>query len=260
MQKISIMSGISDIGQPASSARQAQFKEERYFLEGPRSRIREFIFLLKIIMEFIRGFRVFHFTPPCIAVFGSARVQPSSKFYEDARKMGAGIAGLGFAVMTGGGPGIMEAASRGAREIDGTAVGCNIRLPKEQKPNPWLNTHFNCRFFFVRKVLMFKYSYGFVIMPGGIGTLDEFFEALTLIQTKKILDFPVVLMGQEYWEPVSEMLTTMLSEKMIDAEDLKLILVTDDTNEALAHLQKFALLKYNTKRKRIYRKFLVLGE
>lgn len=258
--KYPLMSGISENGQHALSTREAQFKEERYFLEGPRSRIREFIFLLKIIMEFIRGFRVFHFTPPCIAVFGSARVQPATKFYEDARKMGAGIAGLGLAVMTGGGPGIMEAASRGARENDGIAVGCNIRLPKEQQPNRWLNTHFNCRFFFVRKVLMFKYSYGFVIMPGGIGTLDEFFEALTLIQTKKILDFPVVLMGQEYWGPVSEMLTTMLGERMIDKEDLNLILVTDDIEEALDHLRKFALLKYNTKRRRIYRKFFVLGE
>ncbi len=254
------MSGTISQQHPGTSAREAQFKEERYFLEGPRSRIREFIFLLKIAWEFIRGFRVFHFVPPCIAVFGSARVQPLSPHYEDARKMGSGIASLGFAVMTGGGPGIMEGASRGARENGGTAVGCNIRLPKEQRPNPWLNVHFNCRFFFVRKVLMFKYSYGFVIMPGGIGTLDEFFEALTLIQTRKILDFPVVLMGKSYWEPVSHMLVNMLAEKMIDPEDLRLILVTDSTEEALAHLEKFSVLKYNAKRKKIYRKFIVLGE
>lgn len=235
-------------------------KEETYFLEGPRSRVREFFFLLKILVEFIMGFRVFHFVPPCIAVFGSARVLPASKYYEEARKIGAGIAWLGFTVMTGGGPGIMEAASRGARENNGMAVGCNIRLPKEQQPNRWLNKHFNCRFFFVRKVLMFKYSYGFVIMPGGIGTLDEFFEALTLIQTKKILDFPVVLMGKDYWNPVSEMLTIMLSEKMVDAGDLDLIMITDDTEEALGHLKKFARQKYNAKRKKIFRKFLVLGE
>lgn len=254
------MSGTLNNASAGLSAREAQFKEERYFLEGPRSRMREFVFLLKIIWEFIRGFRVFHFVPPCIAVFGSARVQPDSPFYEDARKIGAGIAGLGFTVMTGGGPGIMEAASRGAHENGGKAVGCNIRLPKEQQPNPWLDTYFTSRFFFVRKVLMFKYSYGFVIMPGGIGTLDEFFEALTLIQTKKILDFPVVLIGSTYWEPVSEMLTTMLSERMIDMGDLNLILITDDTEEALAHLQKFAMLKYNTKRRKIYRKFVVLGE
>lgn len=254
------MSGLLNNDSVNPSAREAQFKEERYFLEGPRSRIREFVFLLKIIWEFIKGFRVFHFVPPCIAVFGSARVLPASPFYEDARKMGAGIAGLGFAVMTGGGPGIMEAASRGARENGGKAVGCNIRLPKEQQPNPWLDTYFISRFFFVRKVLMFKYSYGFIIMSGGIGTLDEFFEALTLIQTKKILDFPVVLMGRSYWAPVSEMLTTMLREKMIDTGDLSLILITDDTEEALAHLQKFAVLKYNIKRKKIYRKFIALGE
>ncbi|MFD2886241.1 LOG family protein [Chitinophaga cymbidii] len=245
---------------PPTPREEAPLREEKYFLEGPRSRVREFFFLLKVMGEFIRGFRVFHFAPPCIAVFGSARVRPGSKFYESAREMGRGIANLGFAVMTGGGPGIMEAASRGAFEGGGKAVGCNIRLPREQQPNPWMDTYFNCRFFFVRKVLMFKYSYGFVIMPGGIGTLDEFYEAFTLIQTQKIPDFPIVLMGKTYWEPVSDMLTVMLSEHMISPEDLQYILITDDTGEALKHLEKFAALKYRAKRKKIYRKFIFLGE
>ncbi len=174
--------------------------------------------------------------------------------------MGAGIAQLGFAVMTGGGPGIMEAASRGAREAGGIALGCNIRLPMEQRPNAFLNKYFTSRFFFVRKVLMFKYSYGYVIMPGGIGTLDELFEALTLIQTKKVLDFPVVLFGSRYWEPINSMLDRMLEEKMIAETDLKLFLITDDIEEALAHLRQTALLKYHAKRTKIFKKFIFLGE
>jgi uncharacterized protein (TIGR00730 family) len=176
--------------------------EEKYFLEGPRSRAREFFFSIRVLWEFIRGFRVLHFVGPCIAVFGSARVKPGTKYYDQAREMGAGICGSGFTVMTGGGPGIMEAANRGARESGGRSVGCNIKLPKEQAPNVYLDRYFSSRYFFIRKVLMFKYSYGFVIMPGGIGTMDEFFEALTLIQTHKIHDFPVVLMNKSYWEPV----------------------------------------------------------
>lgn len=234
--------------------------EEKYFLEGPRSRTREFVFSIKVLLEFIRGFRVFHFVGPCIAVFGSARVLPGSPYYESARKMGAGIAKLGFTVMTGGGPGIMEAANRGARESGGRSVGCNILLPKEQKPNPWLDTSFTCRNFFVRKVLMFKYSYGFVIMPGGIGTLDEFFEALTLIQTRKILNFPVVLMNKNFWQPVMPVFHKMLEEYMIEPEDLKYILFTDSHEEALQHINKFAIDKYRIKREKVFKKFLLLGE
>lgn len=245
---------------PTPSKKEAALKEERYFLEGPRSRLRELFFLLKIVWEFIRGFRVFHFVSPCIAVFGSARVKEDTNHYEAAREMGAGIAKLGFAVMTGGGPGIMEAASRGAREAGGEAIGCNILLPHEQRPNAWLNKHFNSRYFFVRKVLMFKYSYGFVIMPGGIGTLDEFFEALTLIQTQKILDFPIVLMGRAYWTPISQMLAVMMQESMISPQDLNYILITDDPSEACVHLEKLALQKYKAKREKIFRKFIFLGE
>ncbi|GAA0550586.1 LOG family protein [Chitinophaga japonensis] len=234
--------------------------EEQYFLEGPRSRARELYFSLRVLWEFIRGFRVFHFPGPCIAVFGSARVKPGSPYYETAREMGAGIAQLGFTVMTGGGPGIMEAANRGAMESGGGSVGCNIRLPKEQAPNPYLDLYFTCRYFFVRKVLMFKYAYGFVIMPGGIGTMDEFFEALTLIQTHKILNFPVVLMDKSYWEPVMPLFHKMLNEYMVDPGDLKYMLFTDSTEEALAHIRQFAVEKYRTKRRHIFRKLLLLGE
>lgn len=234
--------------------------EEKYFLEGPRSRMRELFFSLRVLWEFIRGFRVLHFVGPCIAVFGSARVKPGSEYYEQAKKMGTGIAHLGFTVMTGGGPGIMEAANQGAMEAGGRSVGCNIILPKEQAPNAYLHRYFKSRYFFIRKVLMFKYSYGFVIMPGGIGTMDEFFEALTLIQTRKIQDFPVVLMNKGYWEPVMPLFHKMLDEYMIDPGDLRYMLFTDSTEEALEHISKFAVEKYRANRKIIFKKYLLLGE
>ena len=162
--------------------------------------------------------------------------------------------------MTGGGPGIMEAASMGAREAGGKTVGCNIILPREQQPNKWLNIQFNCRYFFIRKVLMFKYSYGFVIMPGGIGTMDELFEALTLIQTGKIINFPIVLMNKPYWEPVTILLHKMIDEEMIGPEDLRYILITDSVEEAISHLKEFAVKQYRHKRKIVFKKFRLLGE
>lgn len=234
--------------------------EEKYFLEGPRSRLREFSFVLKIFREFIRGFRMLHFVGPCVSVFGSARTKPGTPYYDAAYKMGAGIARLGFTVMTGGGPGIMEAANKGAYEAKGYSVGCNILLPKEQHPNPYMQKYLNCHYFFVRKVLMFKYSYAFVIMPGGIGTMDEFFEALTLIQTRTILDFPVILMGKSYWEPLMPLFHKMLEERMIDSRDLKYMLFTDSHEEALEHIEKYAVEKYRSKRNILYKKFLLLGE
>ncbi|SHN28659.1 TIGR00730 family Rossman fold protein [Chitinophaga sp. CF418] len=234
--------------------------EENYFLEGPRSRLREFIFVLKIFFEFIRGFRVLHFVGPCVSVFGSARTKPGTPYYDAAYKMGTGIADLGFTVMTGGGPGIMEAANKGAYDAKGYSVGCNILLPKEQKPNPYMQKYFSCHYFFVRKVLMFKYSYAFVIMPGGIGTMDEFFEALTLIQTRKILDFPVILMGKSYWDPLMPLFHKMLEERMIDSKDLKYMLFTDSEEEALQHIATYAVEKYRSKRNILFKKFLLLAE
>lgn len=212
------------------------------------------------MLEFIRGFRALHFIGPSVAVFGSARVAADSPHYDLARKMGAGLALLGFAVITGGGPGVMEAANRGAKEKNGLSIGCNILLPKEQSPNPYLDKWFICRYFFVRKVLMFKYSNAFVIMPGGIGTLDEFFEALTLIQTHKILDFPIVMMGMSYWEPLMPLFHAMLEARAIAAEDLKYVLFTDSLDEALSHIQTVAFQKYSERRKMIFRRFPILGE
>ncbi|MDJ1466225.1 LOG family protein [Xanthocytophaga flava] len=235
-------------------------KEEKIFLEGPRSRWEELVFSFKVLLEFIRGFRVLHFVGPCVAVFGSARVAEGSPYYALARRMGAEVSKLGFTIMTGGGPGIMQAANRGAKDAGGFSIGCNIILPKEQQPNPYLDRWFECRYFFVRKVLMFKYSQAFVIMPGGIGTMDEFFEALTLIQTRKILDFPVIVMGKDYWQPVQQMMETMLKSHMIDSTDLNLMLFTDSVEEAVAHIQKHALEKYQTKRRMTFKRFRILGE
>lgn len=247
-------------GQPPAVPQELPGHEEKYFLEGPRSRSKEFFFCLKILFEFIRGFRVLHFAGPCIAVFGSARANPGSEYYELGRKTGAGISKLGFTVMTGGGPGIMEAANRGAKEAGGKSVGCNISLPREQAANKYLDHHFNCKYFFVRKVLMFKYSYGFVILPGGIGTLDEFFEALVLVQTHKILNFPLVLMNRSYWEPLMPMFHKMINSHMISPDDLQYILVTDSIDEAMQHLQKYAVAQYHAKRTQEFRRLVLLRE
>lgn len=216
--------------------------------------------VLRIMGEFVWGFDNLADVRNGVSIFGSARTKPADPHYAAAVETARLLAEAGIPVITGGGPGIMEAASRGAMEAGGTALGCNIRLPMEQKPNPFLQKYFTSRFFFVRKVLMFKYSYGYVIMPGGIGTLDELFEALTLIQTKKILDFPVVLFGSHYWEPVQSMLDRMLEEGMIAPGDLELFLITDDIPQALDHLRQTALLKYRAKRTKIFKKFVFLGE
>jgi uncharacterized protein (TIGR00730 family) len=161
--------------------------------------------------------------------------------------------------MTGGGPGLMEAANRGAREAGGRSVGCNIQLPKEQAPNRYLDRWVTCRHFFVRKVLLFKYSYAFVALPGGIGTLDELFEALTLIQTGKIESFPVVLIGTDYWRPVHDLLRHLALHGAIDRADLDLLLITDSVAEALHHIERYAVRQFGLTRRRL-RPAVLLGE
>ncbi len=215
--------------------------EERSFLEGPRSRLEEFGRVLRIGAEFIRGFRALHFIGPCVTVFGSARFTEEHRYYAMAREVGRELARTGFTVMTGGGPGIMEAANRGAREGGGPSVGCNIELPHEQHPNPWLDRFVEFRYFFVRKVMLVKYSYGFVVLPGGFGTMDELFETATLMQTGKIEDFPLVLMGRDFWEPMLAFLRdTMVAEGTIAAEDYHSIFVTDSPEEAVARIREAA--------------------
>jgi len=218
-------------------------------LIGPRSRIAELRSALHVLGEFIRGFRALHFVGPCVCIFGSARFQEDHPYYAIAREMGRRVALLGFTVMTGGGPGIMEAANRGARDAGGPSVGCNIELPMEQKPNPYLDRWVTFRHFYVRKVMMVKYSYAFVVMPGGLGTLDELFEALTLIQTKKVLSFPVVVMERAFWNPMTEMLDRMVLEKTIAPEDLHLFLLTDSVEAAIAHVEKHAIEQFGLRPK-----------
>jgi uncharacterized protein (TIGR00730 family) len=235
--------------------------EELRFLAGPRRRLEELGRATRIFLEFIRGFRALHFVGPCVTVFGSARFKEDHKYYALARDMGARIAGLGFTVMTGGGPGIMEAANRGAHEVGGASIGCNILLPMEQKPNPYLDRFVEFRYFFVRKVMLVKYSYAFVVMPGGFGTLDELFEALTLIQTQKIQDFPVVLMGVDYWTPMLDFIRhRLVPEGTISPDDLRLLMVTDSPDEAIAHIATCAVPAAKEVESRKGQPSAVLGE
>ncbi|KAB2661734.1 MAG: TIGR00730 family Rossman fold protein [Verrucomicrobia bacterium] len=208
-----------------------------HLLEGPHSRRSEFMTLMRVVLDYLQAFRVLHFVGPCVTIFGSARTHESDPHYRMAREMGAGIARLGFTVMTGGGPGIMEAANRGAREAGGRSVGCNIRLPMEQKPNAYLDRWVTLRYFSVRKTLLMKYSYAFVVCPGGFGTLDEFFDALTLIQTGSVRNFPIVLMGTEYWRELVQLLDKLALQGSVDPHDLKLVYVTDSVDDAIEHIR-----------------------
>lgn len=234
-------------------------EKERLFLEGPRSRLAELWNIARIAWEFIRVFRVLHFVGPCVTVFGSARFSEGHEYYELTRKIGASIANAGFTVMTGGGPGLMEAANRGAKDVGGNSVACSIQLSFEQDSNLYLDKYLSVRYFFVRKVALVKYSYAFIVVPGGFGTLDELFEALTLIQTDKIKDFPVVLFGTEYWKDLIEQMRAMAKAKSIGEKDLDLLLITDSVEEAMAHIQIHAVEKFKLKRE-IPKKSKILGE
>jgi uncharacterized protein (TIGR00730 family) len=214
------------------------------FLDGPKSRGYEFNFAWKVFREFIKGFRTLHFVGPCITVFGSARFKEDHPHYQSAREMGRQIAAMGLTTMTGGGPGTMEAANRGAFEQGGMSVGCNIKLPFEQAPNPYVQTSITFEHFFVRKVMLVKYSYAFVIMPGGFGTMDEFFETLTLVQTKILVRFPLVLFGEEYYRPLFDYMESMAREGTISKEDLALVLLTDSIAEAIRHIDTFIKKNY----------------
>ena len=215
------------------------------FLEGPQPRSFELIRAFRIFGEFVRGFRRMHFIGPCVTVFGSARFGEDHPYYRIAREIGMRLAQAGFAVMTGGGPGVMEAANRGARDVDGRSIGCNIRLPKEQRPNPYLDRWITFRYFFVRKVMLIKYSYGFVALPGGLGTLDEIFETATLIQTGKIRNFPLVLIGTDYWEPLMAfMRDRLVAQRTVDPEDLDRLTITDSPAEAIEVITDLATRRF----------------
>jgi len=234
-------------------------KADRRLLEGPRSRTSEFVQLLRVLRDFLRGFRVLHFVGPCVTVFGSARTREDDPHYQLARQMGAAIARLGFTVMTGGGPGIMEAANRGAKDAGGRSVGCNIELPFEQNPNAWLDRCVTMHYFFVRKTLLVKYSYAFVVFPGGAGTVDEMFEALTLIQTGKIENFPIIVLGTDYWRDMVGFLHKMARAGTISPADLDLIFVTDSVEEAVEHIRQKAVTPFGLK-PAVRRHLSLLGE
>jgi uncharacterized protein (TIGR00730 family) len=236
-------------------------RADEIFLEGPRSRFDEFITLLRVMRDFLRGFRVLHFVGPCVTIFGSARVKTDNPHYELARKMGAAIARVGFTVMTGGGPGLMEAANRGAKEIGGRSVGCSIELPVEQQPNAYLDRCVTMHYFFVRKALLIKYSYAFIVMPGGAGTLDELFEALTLVQTGKIKNFPIVIMGTDYWRELIAFIDKMARLGTISPTDVSLIFATDSVEQAIEHIRARAIQPFGLKLVTRARRYLPwLGE
>jgi uncharacterized protein (TIGR00730 family) len=232
----------------------------RRFFEGPQSRRRELRFAVRVFVEFLRGFRALHFAGPCVTVFGSARFTPGHQAYELARAVGFGLARAGFTVMTGGGPGVMEAANRGAREAGGRSLGCNIALPAEQTPNPYLDRFITFRHFFVRKVMLVKYSYAFVVLPGGLGTLDELFETATLIQTRKVSNFPLVLMGEAFWKPMLAFLDHLVAEKTIESADVARLIVTDDVETAVDAIRTAAMTQFGLNYGRRRQRRWYLGE
>lgn len=235
-------------------------KDEIQFLDGPQSRLKELKFTFQTALELIRGFRALHFLGPCITVFGSARFKEDHPYYDLTRKAAGEFAKLGFTIMTGGGPGLMEAANRGARDVGGHSVGCNIRLPVEQQPNAYLDKWVIMKHFFLRKVLLVKYSFAFVVMPGGYGTMDEYFEALTLIQTHKIKDFPIIILGKEYHKELLAHIEMMKKETTISAPDSRLFLVTDDIEEATALIREKSIKQYGLKPKAKMKPFAWLFE
>ncbi|MDX2115914.1 MAG: TIGR00730 family Rossman fold protein [Planctomycetota bacterium] len=231
------------------------------FLQGPHTRRWELFRAIRILMEFVKGFRRLHFVGPCVTVFGSARFKEDHPYYALGREVGAQLAEAGFTVMTGGGPGIMEAANRGAKDVGGRSIGCNIELPMEQAPNPYLDTWLTFRYFFVRKVMLVKYSYAFVALPGGFGTLDEMFETLTLVQTGKIQHYPIVLIGKEYWQPLIDFISNrLLAEGTISPDDLKLMLVTDSAKDAAEMIRAIVIPQFGLRYGPRIKRSRLLGE
>jgi len=215
--------------------------DEIRFLEGPQSDTDDSLMVSHVESEFNKAFATFKEIGPCVAFFGSARTTAEDPMYEMCRKTAELVSREGFSIMTGGGPGMMEAANKGAHDAGGRSIGCSIELPHEESANQYVARHVSFKHFFVRKVVMVKYSYGFVVLPGGVGTMDEMFEILTLIQCRKIREFPVVLMGVDYWSKLIDFLsTTMVETKMIDPDDVDLFHVTDDPEAACEYITRIA--------------------
>jgi uncharacterized protein (TIGR00730 family) len=230
-----------------STRAERQAKNEIQFFEEPQNRWQNFKYAVSVFFEFIKGFRALHFVGPCVTVFGSARFKEDHPFCKQARELSGEIAKLGFTIMTGGGPGIMEAANRGAKDVGGKSVGCNIVLPHEQHHNPYLDKWVDIKYFFVRKTLLVKYSYAFIVMPGGFGTLDEFFDAITLIETRKIQMFPIIIFDREFYQNIIEHTQKMLEEGTISESDQKLYIVTDSIPEAIQYIKEKSIAAFGLK-------------
>jgi uncharacterized protein (TIGR00730 family) len=216
---------------------------EKAFLAGRRTREADLESAVRFFLEFLRGFESFSFDRPCVTVFGSARFDESHRYYQRAREIGAALAGAGFAVLTGGGSGIMEAANRGAREAGGLSLGCNITLPREQKPNAYLDRFIQFDHFFARKVMLVKYSTAFVVMPGGFGTLDEAFEIATLMQTRKLERFPLIAVGGDFWDKlVGFVRDTMLAQGTVSPEDVQFIHRVETAEDVIRVIREAGLL------------------
>ncbi len=199
--------------------------------------------IFRIMAEFVESIEVLSKVNNAVTIFGSARVKPGDAYYLKAEKLGQILAQNGFSVITGGGSGIMEAANKGAAEAGGKSVGMNIKLPFEQKPNPYANIHIEYKYFFIRKVMFIKYALAYIILPGGFGTMDELFEALTLIQTKKVKSFPLILMGSDYWSGLLDWLKkTMLEKEMILPSDMEMIQIIDEPEDVVRHIKKYVIL------------------
>jgi len=199
--------------------------------------------LFKIIAEFVDGFETLSDIYPCVSIFGSARVSPGEDTYEQTVLLARKLAENGYHIITGGGPGIMEAANKGAREGGTESVGLNILLPMEQEPNPYADVQLDFKYFFVRKVMFLKYAQAYVGMPGGFGTLDEMFEAITLIQTKRIKPFPMILVGSDYWNPMWEWVnSTLLERGYVSSEDLDLVSIMDDPDEVVRTIKRTVII------------------
>ena len=199
--------------------------------------------IFRIMAEFVESIEVLSSVQNAVTIFGSARVKPEDPYYQMAEKLGKLLAQSGFSVITGGGPGTMEAANKGAAEAGGQSVGMNIKLPFEQKPNPYANLQLDYKYFFIRKVMFVKYAVAYVILPGGYGTMDEFFEALTLIQTKRVRSFPIILMGREYWQGLLDWLQKSMQQKnMILPYDFEMIQVIDEPEEVVKHIKKYVIV------------------
>jgi len=230
---MNINKGLSDAIKSSSLLSQV-VGAEKLFLSGRRKRGEDLESAVRFFLEFLHGFESFDFDTPCVTVFGSARFPERHRYYELARELGHSLANAGYAVMTGGGPGIMEAANRGAKEGGGLSLGCNITLPFEQTPNPYLDKFIEFEHFFVRKVMLVKYSTAFVVMPGGFGTLDEAFEVITLAQTGKLERFPVVAMAKDFWDHLRHFMhDTMLAEGTISNEDMDFIQGANTVEDAI---------------------------